>query len=498
MPKYNIYKIQSENLSILRKKFESVGLTSRGESFIGDYRADFYFSDEPDYVDIWWIELYKDFIKIHENNLPKNKLYFGVLLLSKESNCYAISFGKSHFYLREFCDSEFGLNLAERIVDENNLRMKTSKLFGGKRNKNITSYQDGSPIEYDSGESFQYIKAKTIDEKIWGKVVSFGASVQFQLNLSPHKLNEFLDAIEKKLNDPPLFALPRVEEVKDREIIQTLDEKLVDSILSYSTETLTDEVYVSGVDFVFSENNQYSFYVKGNMSRDMIYGDLNINRLIDFVNENKIDLKKQLNQIKVRIKNEHSRLRSEPLKNVLDFVDDERYCLMNGRWYRFNQSYISYLQKEVDKIKIFNHDRLFLPKDLTEDQFNRDKVTEGFLHFDKNFTFKQKYKIEKMDLYKDNTLYFVKMGQPQNLGYVIDQSINTVRILQNNEEEIRIEGVKVNPENMCLWLILERKRTIQKLSELKSLIFLMKLVDWKRIVTSAGYTPIINIGYKEL
>ena len=500
MPRYNIYKIQPEKISSLRKKLESVGLVLKTEKMIGDYRAEFYFSDEPDSVEIWWVKLYKDLIDIEDENLPKNQFYFGVLIMSKAKNYYAISLGKSHFYLRDFCDSDFGLNLAERIVDQNNLRMKTSRLFGGRKNKNITTYQDGSPIEYDSGESFQYVKAKTIDKKMWGNVVSFGASVLFQIDLKPTKLNVLLDAIEKKISEPSLFTLPKVDEVKDEKLIQNLDEKLVEAILSHSIETLTDEVSVYGVDFVFSDNNQYAFYMKGNKPREkeLNYGDLNIHRLIEFIKENKIDLKRDINNIKVRITNEQSRPRSEPLKNTLDFVDDEGHCLMNGRWYRFNQSYITYLQNEVDKINIAIHDYEFLPKDLDEAKFNRDKESEGFLCFDKDFTFKKKYRIEKMDLYKDGTLYFVKMGTPQKLGYVIDQSLNTVRILQNYEDYIEINGEKVRPKNICLWLILERKNTIQKISELKSLILLMKLVEWRKTVISADFNPIINIGYKQM
>lgn len=123
MPKYNIYKIKDGNREALQRKLSTVGLIAKNEKQIGDYTAKFYFSDKPDLVKIWWVDLYKDFIDVNE--LPNNELYFGILLLVNKEICYAISFGKAHFYLREYCDGEFGLNLAERIVDENNLRIKT-------------------------------------------------------------------------------------------------------------------------------------------------------------------------------------------------------------------------------------------------------------------------------------------------------------------------------------------------------------------------------------
>lgn len=100
-----------------------------------------------------------------------------------------------------------------------------------------------------------------------------------------------------------------------------------------------------------------------------------------------------------------------------------------------------------------------------------------------------------MDLYKDGILYFVKKGTPQKLSYVVDQAVNTVKILQSNADQIRIEEEVVDVKGICLWLILKRATTIEKLSEINSIIFHMKLVEWKRILTDAGFTPLININY---
>ena len=52
-------------------------------------------------------------------------------------------------------------------------------------------------------------------------------------------------------------------------------------------------------------------------------------------------------------------------------------------------------------------------------------------------------KVEKMDLYKEGTLYFVKKGNPQKLNYVIDQALNTLKLLKNNEFIIEENGVEM-------------------------------------------------------
>lgn len=46
--------------------------------------------------------------------------------------------------------------------------------------------------------------------------------------------------------------------------------------------------------------------------------------------------------------------------------------------------------------------------------------------------------------------------------------------------------------NYCLTMTL-----ITKISEIKSLIFLMKLAEWQTQCVNAGYTPIVLIGYRE-
>ena len=182
MAKYNIYKIEKGKESSLLEKLQTVGLSLAGQKSVSGFKLSFYFSKEPEDIDIWWADLYEDYFG--SNSKPKNKVYFGVFLISNSSLSYAISMGKSHFYLKDFCDTDFGINLAERIAD-NNLKLKNSKLFGGKKSKTIISYQENSEFEYDSGESIHYVKAKTIDKYKWGEVASFGNSVQLHLEISP-------------------------------------------------------------------------------------------------------------------------------------------------------------------------------------------------------------------------------------------------------------------------------------------------------------------------
>lgn len=495
MAKFNLYKIVPTQKDDLVKKLESVGLTKTGTQTIGGFTFDFYFSSNPDEVDIWWTGVYKDFLGGIES--PKNQIYFATLLVHNSSVVYAISLGKSHFYLKNFCDLDFGLNLAERIIDETNLKIKNSKFYKSKKNKIITTYQDGSAIDFDSGESMHYIKAKTVDEATWGKTASFGHSAQFSLEMEPNELADFIQKIETALGQTAKIKLPKVTAVHDEEVLKKLDGMLVKALVpndNTSSGVGVEDISLSGVDFIFSDQREYSLYIWGVRNSQTEKGDLTLDKFREFVTNNSLDLKEQINNIKVKVHNEHGRDFSKPIKEFLDFVEEkDRFCLIDGRWYQFNQSYIDFLQDEVNKIDLEKKE------DVSEDNegdFNKNRVQDGYLNCDKVIeTIDKKYKVEKLDLYKDKSLIFVKIGGPRKMNYDIDQSINVVKLLQNNQSSIKIDGQDKEVSTICLWLIFDRKTKIEKLSDTDSLIFHMKLVDWKKIVQNAGYKPLIFLSH---
>jgi uncharacterized protein (TIGR04141 family) len=495
MAKFNLYKINFNQQNELVKKLQSVGLTQIGSKKIDGFSLDFYFSKEPDAIDIWWTDVYKDFFG--EIDKPKNKVYFATLLIYNSDVVYAISLGKSHFYLNHFCDSDFGLNLAERIADETNAKIKNSKFYKSRKNKIITTYQRSSGIDFDSGESLHYLQANTIDKDIWGNTACFGHSVQFSVDIELEELPDFIKKIEETLNQQSRLKLPKVVLVQDEETQNKLDNLLANVLAGSSQSSMVQEsdITLSGVDFIFSGQYEYSFYVKGDRNSHYNVGELTLDNLRKFILEKKINLETQLNDVKVKVHNEYGRNYSLSLKEILDFVDENNlYCLIDGKWHQFNKSYIDFLKEEVDSIDFKEQEEVI---DKTEQEFNKRKGKEGFINCDRlNETLYNKYKVEKVDLYKDKILYFVKFGTSQKMNYVVDQAINTVKLLQNNQSKIQINNEEKDVETICLWLIFNRKQKIRKLSELKSLIFHMKLADWKRLVQNARYKPLIYVSYK--
>ncbi len=69
---------------------------------------------------------------------PFNIFHFGLLLCFKNKNpehCYLVSLGKSHFYLNKFIEHDFGIKVAMRIANDENILLKKVDIFVELKNR---------------------------------------------------------------------------------------------------------------------------------------------------------------------------------------------------------------------------------------------------------------------------------------------------------------------------------------------------------------------------
>ncbi|OVE56326.1 TIGR04141 family sporadically distributed protein [Chryseobacterium mucoviscidosis] len=494
MPKFNIYKVLKVNERSLIKKLHFAGLKNIDSKNIGETKLDFYLSTNPELVDIWWTEYYFDFFI--NRDIPQNKIFFGCLIIHNDSYCYVISLGKTHFYLKEFCDLEFGINLAERIIDIENMKLKNSKFYKSQKNKSITSFSNNTILDYDSGESLHFIKAKTISSDLWGNIASFGHSVQLNIDLQINEIPKLIQRIEKVLKEKKIINFPKADLIKDSIEIDRLDELIAIAIRDYNSDVSNDEFDLSGIDFIFTNDSHFKFNIKGTEIESDLFNELSIDYLRDFIEDNQVNILKEINNIQVKFLREEGRSFSKPLKAILQFVTDDRETLIDGKWHKFNQSYIDLLNDKVRKIPL-RYDSIFdIEKNETETEFNEKRVVDGYLNIHTEFVqLAKKYKVEKMDLYKDGTLFFVKKGTLQKLNYVIDQALNTLQLLKHNEFKIISDDEELLITKINTWILVDNVKKVNDLSQFRSLIFIMKMNELYRQVTDAGLILECNINY---
>lgn len=494
MAKFNIYRIKPNEDVALRDKFSGVNLRRQKTKNIDGWEFTFFFSQTPDEVDIWWIDEYKSFLNNPDQSF-KNQIYYAVMLAKKDKEVFAVSLGKSHFYVRDYSDQDFGLELAERIANEKDVKIKNTKFFKNKRNKVITSYVSNSQIDFESGESMHFLKARSVDTEKWGKTVNFGQSILFTLDADYMRLPKLFDDILDELKKPSRFPLPKVIPVKVEDKIKALDRKLCAALANKDGQGAVEESQFSlhGVDFIFSDEYQYSFFVSGQSRDKTEAGPLTMERFGRFVADKSIDISSQLNELKVTVHKEHSRDHSEPFKNFVEYVDEkEKVCLIDGNWYIFNQSYLDYLKQEIDSIACdiqINAEKL----PVEESYLKKCQANGYFVIHTSMETVDKKYSVEAGDMIRGDTLYVVKKGTPQKLNYAIDQAMSSIYYLQENNGKVKVGGKEYEIKKICILLLLDRKTSIKHLFDLNSLIFHMKVIDWHRQCRNLRFEPLVEI-----
>jgi uncharacterized protein (TIGR04141 family) len=480
MAKYNLYRIIPEKRFELIEKLRTSGLTVAKKVESGDCTLEFMFSSEPDGSDIWWTKTYRDFLDGIE--VPKNITYCAAFFVYNGFFCYAAALGKTYLQIKNYCDLDFGINMAERIASDR-VKIKNSKFYKSRRNRVASTYQSGNRIEFDSGESLDMIRAATIDPALWGAEANFGTAVQFSLDIAPDQLPPFVKRIEEVLGQPARMDLPKVGLIRD-----ALRNKDLDAIL---VQKLTGPDHKK-IKLIAHDHCQYAFYLSG------AYGDLSEKGALDkklfqnFLNLHNVNLIEQLNEIKLRVYDPQGAERSKNFKAMIDYFDEEnRICLIDGKWYCYNHSFLNFLRREADTIAVEKDNN---NADADAEAFIEARVKEGYIDCREAIAaIDQKFKVNKLDLFKDGTLYFVKHGVPESVNYAVDQAINVIKYLQAGRGQVDLDGQSLSVERVGLWFVLAGENNVEKISQIDSLNFLMKIADWKRAVLGAGFRPRIMV-----
>lgn len=108
-------------------------------------------------------------------------------------------------------------------------------------------------------------------------------------------------------------------------------------------------------------------------------------------------------------------------------------------------------------------------------------------------------KIELMDLYKDGTMYAVKIGNSSaKLSYVVEQSLSSTRMYKH-----RLLPDMPRVDRIAVWIVLKRRTRLPDtngkpdISSLKMVMLKNRLDAWKKEVRILGYTPVVYLNYWE-
>ncbi|EHP50504.1 TIGR04141 family sporadically distributed protein [Clostridium perfringens] len=540
MGQVNIYKIDNNKKEQFYKDMYSkleLQDTVEINKVVNEENIEFgmtlYISKPAEEKDVSWNWLLKEFNveEVKNSTNPKS-----VLLIEKGDTAYAATFGAAYFIVDKYCDRQFAFNFARKVQYK---EIKTTALTAPnlKRNKIINTYINYNDLEFDSGESFTKVKAKLEIEEdfdLYKETIEIGNSIKFTLNNnSLENIAELILHIENILeSQEDKYKIPVFAKVMDADLIKTLDERLKEEIRKNIDSINISEVDIIGATEIFNHNDT-QFTIKFNRKKEDV-SELSIEQLKKFAKKYGINLNESLLDIRVIRYNNGASVKTEYLKNLIDYTDDDERCiLLNGQWYHFNDDYLEYLSDSIREIDaIYNPDydlrkslhNQFIDRKYLEEKDNdeyqgktekeiREKLKKkyykeryynimlseehGFENYDRVETRIGTADIELMDLYKDKTMFAVKIGSSSGkLCYVVDQSIQALKLYKHN-----LGGEKPELKDVAILLVLERAKKLKlvdgkpDINELDMLLLKNKLDSWKKEVRVLGYNPVIYVNY---
>jgi hypothetical protein len=156
--------------------------------------------------------------------------------------------------------------MAKRIGNEGDIKQTASKKFAGKKRKEIKSYTRNTPLNIESGESVDYLRAAIEADatEMFGSSGKFGSSVLLNAPVNKDQIGGLLDKVVDCLQGETRFKLPRTTVITDDEQLRTYNDKLLDAVTGGEgvAEFAYDTHDIVGVDFVFSGNERYTLSLR--------------------------------------------------------------------------------------------------------------------------------------------------------------------------------------------------------------------------------------------
>jgi uncharacterized protein (TIGR04141 family) len=522
--KYNIYRISNENLKKLEQSLDKTGLKKQKTKSYKNFISTFYFSEEQDGNDVWWINSYKSFLN-DPKIAPKNLFHYGLLISKPKSKrkrfSYLVSLGKSHFYLGKYIERDFGINLAIRMANEESTLLKKSTYFASIKTGEMSSYNKFIKDNYDPGESVDHLKAKARNIDEWGeRNIIFSDSVQISANIPPEQIDSLLEKIEQNMMKGEVISLPKLEPVKDIDLKNELDKNLLNAIREGKSSFSLSEFEVLGGHIILtSDEFNYSIYTKSSREPEENLQELGQTLEKDSIVKYLIKLDKEIpiSDIKIKFHHESMARRSKCLKEAIDFsftFNNQQYLLRHGAWFVFNSTFMQYLERSINKIPLSARDNIIESDYLSwkkekEEEIQRspdsveNKITYREYYFNKklcklhNYELldrkteqvksikanAQDYKVEIADLYdaKNGEVIALKISDDMSeLIYNITQSLTALELHKK-----AFMGTGRDIKKASLWFVFQKE--INQLTDINSINFLLSLEHWRKSILALGF-----------
>lgn len=511
MPAFNFFRVFPHEQKSLTSHLMSKGVALIDQKDVNDngtaFHYELYFTQTPPKKPIRWLKDLQQQFTIQDFQTEN---YSAVVLITFLGHAYALTFGPSHLLVSKYADLEFGIDIAARILSK--YKLKNSREFGGVKVKSIETYLMTDELPFDAGEAVSYIKGVPVSTSEWGSNVSCGQSVQVsKKTLSLSNVHRMCAQLEKARSSQVLREIPKAAPVKGSPEVKALVQRLISDMKNGHCMITISQQQLSGVAFLFADQHDFICHTS---SKETFTVDehLSLKALRTRVQKHFGGDYEKLLRATVEAQDDGNTVYFKPFIAFIDYIDTENnHYLDDGKWYKFDTNYLSNVRNEVDRIPLrvssemptFDENAYQTWLITQPEQYYRERYLNNlleqkyhYINHDRSIKIFEGASTEITDLIKGDTIFVVKFGTPQKLNYAIDQALSAVKVLERQAFQIPVNGSTHTVQKLCLWLFLERKTPIKRISEINSLIFLMKLAHWRKSVLLSGLQPEVRISYK--
>lgn len=528
---YNIFRIK-EKEKLLQEMALKNYIKSKISKQIDEYNMELYYSKNEN-SKISWQSILDEFgvnISIDKDSLK------GILLIESNIDFYAVTYGMSSALVQKYCDHDFAMNIAKRI-ELSKVKRKAAKFLNGSTTSLVKTMSNSEIIVLDKGESVVNLEVIPNENEGLGKCIIIGKSLKINLDKDINHISKLISIIKEieardELRPIPLFVKVTDNQLKNK-IWNFLNNNFADKISDANFNL--DEMNILGSSIYFDDNFKIELTYLGSKQEIAV---LNTDVVRNFIESKNIKSEKILDYIKIRYISEEGSSFSRSLKEVATYdfnFEKINYVIYDGDIYYYNDDFYKNIEEGLKVIEFKKYDekddktdnwyKNYLKEhnfaDIKDSQENKKDHTVTYREKAINETLSKKYsfdnldrelvninkdrnyKIEISDLAKkDKIIYSVKIGNPRDFCYAIDQSNLTIDAFLSKDikKDQLIEEYK-NVKEIGLWLYIKGNKKIHNennevnILKFESVMFLNKLVDWAGKVISANYKPVVTINY---
>ena len=511
----NIFKVKK--LKELKEKMEYKGYKKIGKELISEkYKLNLFYKYDTD-LKLSWKNILVEF---GEDSLPTRTGISGIILCESNCNNYAITYGSSSYLVQKYSDKEFGFNLAKRI-ELKEIKRKSSMTPHSTKNSSITAFKNTKTIIYDSGENITSLSF-TPEDEFYGKRIDIGKSIKLKTSLPLKDIHKILYKIESDSKNEIINNIPLLTRITDENDIEKYN-KIMYGTLINEIESQTSKSQFSTSEFVIIGSSIYfeeecSQVIRIN-NKEFEYELQDLQDLYELSKKSDTSIQKIIEKGKIIYKNnDGEKIYTELISKFVNFeIDEENVTLYGGEWYYYNNDYYDLVINEVKSIKVIydpsdniTRQKIELfrkkPKEYREEILNKilcNKHQGTLLDRDilisryENEYFNSKYRIEISDLIINNNYISLKIGSCQSLGYCVDQSELSAKLIDNGKIDLKVMGYP-EPKEYSLWFYMDNEKIFNgkkvEIERINSIMLLSKLSNWSKNIKTLGKTPVIRIN----